>query len=114
MLVYASCTTNSSVHESVISCTSPFSSNDSNSSDIIEKTPSEISSSNKQKFVTKLNTEKNYNNNNHQKHPPGTTMTNFQVQQRIHLKNKLQHRTANFFINQIEKMKKNIPAEVFD
>lgn len=39
MLVYASCTTNSSVHESVISCTSPFSSRDASSgtSDVIEK-----------------------------------------------------------------------------
>jgi len=96
MLVYASCTTNSSVHESVISCTSPFSSRGESSSDVMEK----CSKPGKMK-QDKIKTDKikqTQNNNNKQKQQQQINNANLhkaQVQQQTHnnsqkLKSKLQ------------------------
>jgi len=73
MLVYASCTTNSSVHESVISCTSPFSSRDG-SSDVIEK----CNKPGKMKQAEKL---KQNQNNKQNKQSTNANLHKAQVQQ---------------------------------
>jgi len=73
MLVYASCTTNSSVHESVISCTSPFSSSSKDgsseggsvsSSDIIEKCRKNIKPTTINKNKLQVQQQQLHHNNN--------------------------------------------------